>query len=183
MSVIFLSSWRSSGILSHPTRRAQRCADAKMLLWRGENRCERSAAAMRAEVLIPRSSWRLTDRASLYSYTVPAHLADQLQPGQLAAVPFGERETAGVIWSLDASDDTGDLSEGDEAGDSDEDNVYSAARHLVAAAGRTGALASSARAGGMDVGVLRRAACHDSEAHAAAGTRSRHSLYTSPNRR
>ena len=41
------------------------------------------------------------------------------------AVPFGERETAGVIWSLDASDDTGDLSEGDEAGDSDEDNIYS----------------------------------------------------------
>jgi primosomal protein N' (replication factor Y) len=63
---------------------------------------------MRAEVLIPRASWRLTDRASLYSYTVPAHLLDQAQPGQLVAVPFGERETAGVIWSLDASDDAGD---------------------------------------------------------------------------
>ena len=80
---------------------------------------------MRAEVLIPRPSWRLTDRASLYSFIVPLHLAGQIQPGQIVAVPFGERETAGVIWSLDASDDTGDLSEGDEAGDSDEDNVYS----------------------------------------------------------
>ena len=27
---------------------------------------------MRAEVLIPRASWRLTDRVSLYSYIVPA---------------------------------------------------------------------------------------------------------------
>ena len=79
---------------------------------------------MRAEVLIPRPSWRLTDRASLYSFIVPLHLAGQIQPGQIVAVPFGERETAGVIWSLDASDDTGDLSEGDEAGDSDEDIVY-----------------------------------------------------------
>jgi len=72
---------------------------------------------MRAEVLIPRASWRLTDRASLYSYTVPAHLADRIQPGQLVAVPFGERETAGVIWSLDASDDAsevGDTGEDDE---------------------------------------------------------------------
>ena len=32
---------------------------------------------MRAEVLIPRASWRLTDRVSLYSYTVPAHLAER----------------------------------------------------------------------------------------------------------
>ncbi|HEX3272699.1 MAG TPA: hypothetical protein VHR15_18790, partial [Ktedonobacterales bacterium] len=70
---------------------------------------------MRAEVLMPRASWRLTDRASLYSYSVPAHLLDQAQPGQLVAVPFGERETAGVIWSLDASDDAGDT--GDIVGD------------------------------------------------------------------
>ncbi len=69
---------------------------------------------MRAEILIPRSSWRLTDRASLYSYTVPPHLAEQLQPGQIVAVPFGEREMAGVIWSLDASDDTGAADEDDE---------------------------------------------------------------------
>jgi primosomal protein N' (replication factor Y) len=70
---------------------------------------------MRVEVLIPRASWRLTDRASLYSYTVPDLLADQLQPGQLVAVPFGERETAGVIWSLDASDDTGSTDEDGES--------------------------------------------------------------------
>src|SRR5262249_48359494 len=57
-------------------------------------------------VLIPRAAWRLTDRASLYTYTVPAHLVDGVEPGQLVAVPFGERETAGVIWSLDASDET-----------------------------------------------------------------------------
>src|SRR5262249_29953045 len=86
-----------------------------MIVWRGENRCDRSAAAMRAEVLIPRSSWRLTDRASLYSYMVPGHLVDQIQPGQIVAVPFGERETAGVIWSLDASDDATEVSDfGDE---------------------------------------------------------------------
>ncbi len=130
---------------------------------------------MRAEVLIPRPSWRLTDRASLYSYTVPEHLADHLLPGQIVAVPFGERETAGVIWSLDASDDAGDPDEDDES--------YSAARHLVAAAGRTGALAGPARAGGMDGGVLRRAARHDGEAHAATGTRPRHSLDASSNGR
>jgi primosomal protein N' (replication factor Y) len=69
---------------------------------------------MRADVLIPRSSWRLTDRASLYSYRVPAHLADQIQLGQVVAVPFGERETAGVIWSLDASDDAADSDADDE---------------------------------------------------------------------
>jgi primosomal protein N' (replication factor Y) len=63
---------------------------------------------MRAEVLIPRSSWRLTDRVSLYSYRAPDHLADELQPGQLIAAPFGERTVPGVIWSLDASDDTAD---------------------------------------------------------------------------
>jgi primosomal protein N' (replication factor Y) len=69
---------------------------------------------MRAEVLIPRASWRLTDRASLYSYAVPSHLVDHVQPGQLVAVPFGERETAGVIWSLDASDDAGEVGYSDE---------------------------------------------------------------------
>ena len=77
---------------------------------------------MRAEVLIPRASWRLTDRASLYSYIVPSHLADHVQPGQLVAVPFGERETAGVIWSVDASDDAGEVGEVGEVGDTGEDD-------------------------------------------------------------
>ncbi len=52
----------------------------------------------------------------------PAHLAGQLQPGQIVAIPFGERETAGVIWSLDASDELA-TEEGDQTGDSDEEAI------------------------------------------------------------
>jgi primosomal protein N' (replication factor Y) len=70
---------------------------------------------MRAEVLIPRVARRLTDRTSLYSYRAPTRLASELQPGHLVAVPFGERTVAGIIWSLDASEDAGDPGEDDES--------------------------------------------------------------------
>ncbi|HEX6123613.1 MAG TPA: DEAD/DEAH box helicase, partial [Ktedonobacterales bacterium] len=41
----------------------------------------------------------------LFTYRAPERLAARLAPGQLVAVPFGERATAGIVWALDAADE------------------------------------------------------------------------------
>ncbi len=63
---------------------------------------------MRAEVLVPRSSRRPGWRAGLYTYDVPEQVAAAVQPGQLVAVPFGEREVVGIVWALDAGAELAD---------------------------------------------------------------------------
>jgi primosomal protein N' (replication factor Y) len=60
---------------------------------------------MRAEVLLPSARQRGRASAPLYSYTVPPALAVSITPGQLVAVPFGERLVAGIVWALDAGED------------------------------------------------------------------------------
>jgi primosomal protein N' (replication factor Y) len=44
-----------------------------------------------------------------YSYTVPSHLAGSLAPGQVVHIPFGPRETVGVVWELRRSSSGGNL--------------------------------------------------------------------------
>ena len=44
-----------------------------------------------------------------YSYVVPPHLADRLVPGQIVQIPFGPRETVGVVWELRRSHSGGNL--------------------------------------------------------------------------
>src|SRR5579884_1100621 len=64
---------------------------------------------MRAEVLVfPRAAPGRHVTSPLYTYTVPSALVASIAPGQLVAVPFGERVVAGIVWALDASDDLPD---------------------------------------------------------------------------
>nr|BBH94003.1 primosomal protein N' [Thermogemmatispora argillosa] len=53
---------------------------------------------MFAEVLTVAASWQ--GERPLLTYEVPTELAGQLQPGQLVAVPYGERLVEGIIWQL-----------------------------------------------------------------------------------
>jgi primosomal protein N' (replication factor Y) (superfamily II helicase) len=62
---------------------------------------------MRAEVLVPRAAAPGDSRSPFYTYRVPERLASLILPGQLVAVPFGERMAAGLVWALDASDEAG----------------------------------------------------------------------------
>ncbi len=61
---------------------------------------------MRAEILVPQSSPFLDARTPLLTYHVPDTLAADITPGQVVSVPFGERITPGIVWALDAGDDT-----------------------------------------------------------------------------
>ncbi len=73
---------------------------------------------MRADILVPRAA-RLPGHPghlrSLYTYRAPDHLAPSLAPGQLVAVPFGEQTVPGIVWSLDASDDAGEIADSSAA--------------------------------------------------------------------
>ncbi|WP_052891103.1 replication restart helicase PriA [Thermogemmatispora carboxidivorans] len=53
---------------------------------------------MFAEVLTVAASWQ--GERPLLTYEVPAELEGELQPGQLVAVPYGERLVEGIIWQL-----------------------------------------------------------------------------------
>ncbi|MBF6590470.1 MAG: primosomal protein N' [Ktedonobacterales bacterium] len=60
---------------------------------------------MRAEVLVSRGAREALARSPLYTYAVPERLAAALRPGQLVAIPFGERAAVGIVWALDAADE------------------------------------------------------------------------------
>ncbi|WP_376795392.1 primosomal protein N' [Thermogemmatispora sp.] len=53
---------------------------------------------MFADVLTVAASWQ--GERPLLTYEVPEELSGQLRPGQLVAVPYGERLVEGVIWQL-----------------------------------------------------------------------------------
>ncbi|MBX5450279.1 primosomal protein N' [Thermogemmatispora sp.] len=56
---------------------------------------------MFAKVLTVAASWQ--GERPLLTYAVPPELTGQLQPGQLVAVPYGERLVEGLIWQLEES--------------------------------------------------------------------------------
>ncbi|HET9112080.1 MAG TPA: primosomal protein N' [Ktedonobacterales bacterium] len=60
---------------------------------------------MRVEVVTLQAARRTPHARDFYSYRVNPSLADAVRPGSLVSVPFGERGTPGIVWSLDASDD------------------------------------------------------------------------------
>jgi primosomal protein N' (replication factor Y) len=60
---------------------------------------------MLAEILIPRGARETPAHVPLFTYRVPERLAAHLAPGQLVAVPFGERASVGIIWELNAADE------------------------------------------------------------------------------
>jgi primosomal protein N' (replication factor Y) len=51
-----------------------------------------------AEVLTSAASWQ--DEHPLLTYLVPGKLQSELRPGQLVAVPYGERLVEGIVWSI-----------------------------------------------------------------------------------
>ena len=61
------------------------------------------AGGLVAEVLTP------VALDQTYSYIVPPHLAGSLAPGQVVHIPFGPRETVGVVWELRRSSSGGNL--------------------------------------------------------------------------
>lgn len=56
------------------------------------------ANAMLVEVLTTAASWNTEH--GLLTYLVPDELEDQLLPGQLVAVPYGERLAEGIVWQF-----------------------------------------------------------------------------------
>ncbi len=60
---------------------------------------------MLAEVLILQGAPRSPGYPPILTYRVASALAAEIVPGQLVAVPFGERVVAGIVWALDAADD------------------------------------------------------------------------------
>jgi primosomal protein N' (replication factor Y) (superfamily II helicase) len=60
---------------------------------------------MRVEVLVLRGAYSHAVNRPLYTYAVPEEFADAIAPGQLVAVPLGDRLAPGLVWGLDASDD------------------------------------------------------------------------------
>jgi primosomal protein N' (replication factor Y) len=59
-----------------------------------------------ANVLTSAASW--DSEQPLLTYTVPVELEDRLSPGQLVAVPYGERLVEGITWHTHLADDAGD---------------------------------------------------------------------------
>jgi primosomal protein N' (replication factor Y) (superfamily II helicase) len=51
-----------------------------------------------AEVLTSAASWQ--DERPLLTYLVPGELQAQLRPGQLVAIPYGERLVEGIVWNV-----------------------------------------------------------------------------------
>ena len=58
---------------------------------------------MLAHVLTSAASWN--SEQPLLTYSVPIELEDRLSPGQLVAVPYGERLVEGIAWSTDTAND------------------------------------------------------------------------------
>ena len=58
---------------------------------------------MLAHVLTSAASWN--SEQPLLTYSVPIELEDRLGPGQLVAVPYGERLVEGIAWSTDTAND------------------------------------------------------------------------------
>jgi primosomal protein N' (replication factor Y) len=56
-----------------------------------------------AHVLTSAASWN--SEQLLLTYSVPIELEDRLSPGQLVAVPYGERLVEGIAWSTDTAND------------------------------------------------------------------------------
>jgi primosomal protein N' (replication factor Y) len=54
------------------------------------------------EVLTAAASWQ--EGSPLLTYRVPAALAGAVQPGQLVAIPYGERLVEGIIWHVRADE-------------------------------------------------------------------------------
>ncbi len=52
---------------------------------------------MLADILTSSASW---NQDPLLTYSVPEELLDEMQPGQLVAVPYGERLVEGLVWHL-----------------------------------------------------------------------------------
>jgi primosomal protein N' (replication factor Y) len=71
-------------------------------IWKRRNK------QMRAEIVVPQSSPILDSHQSLLTYRVPEELASRISAGQVVSVPFGERTVPGIVWALDAADDTPD---------------------------------------------------------------------------
>ncbi len=53
---------------------------------------------MLAEVLTSAASWQ--DEHPLLTYLVPGELQTELRPGQLVAIPYGERLVEGIVWHV-----------------------------------------------------------------------------------
>lgn len=68
---------------------------------------------MLADVVTPAGSW--SHEHPLLTYEVPAELESEVQPGQLVALPYGERLVEGIIWLLHPSVSEERLSEIDTA--------------------------------------------------------------------
>src|SRR5436190_22125535 len=56
---------------------------------------------MLADVITPAGNWSL--ERPLLTYEVPTELEAEVQPGQLVALPYGERLVEGLIWLLHPS--------------------------------------------------------------------------------
>src|SRR5215468_2985155 len=54
---------------------------------------------MLADVITPSASWS-HEQHSLLTYEVPTTLEAEIRPGQLVALPYGERLVEGIIWVL-----------------------------------------------------------------------------------
>ena len=67
---------------------------------------------MRAEIVVPQSSPVLDSHRSLLTYRVPDELASRISAGQVVSVPWGERTVPGIVWALDAAEDTPEVAEG-----------------------------------------------------------------------
>jgi primosomal protein N'' len=59
---------------------------------------------MFADILTSAGSWQ--GNRPLLTYTVPSELCAEIRPGQLVAIPYGERLVEGIVWSIgDTLDD------------------------------------------------------------------------------
>src|SRR5579885_3791446 len=62
---------------------------------------------MLADVVTTAASWSLED--SQLTYLVPPPMEAEVRPGQLVAVPYGERLVEGILWHLHQQNDTSEL--------------------------------------------------------------------------
>ncbi len=60
-----------------------------------------------ADVLTPANVWN--SEQPLLTYTVPPELQNELQTGQLIAVPYGDRLVEGIVWKIWEDDDNENL--------------------------------------------------------------------------
>src|SRR5712692_1265696 len=57
---------------------------------------------MFADILTAAASWQ--SEHPLLTYIVPTELQDELRPGQLVAIPYGDRLVEGIVWHVYPSD-------------------------------------------------------------------------------